>query len=50
MWNEWMKVCGIGVKGAKRIGEMLEKNESLLKLDLWGAIPLNSHSSSITIE
>jgi hypothetical protein len=37
--------CGIGVGGAKRIGEMLEKNASLMELnlnlfstqhDLWG--------------
>ena len=26
--------CGIGVRGAKRIGEMLEKNESLVDINL----------------
>jgi hypothetical protein len=26
--------CGIGVKGGKRIGEMLEKNESLVDINL----------------
>jgi len=26
--------CGIGDEGAKRIGEMLEKNESLVEINL----------------
>ena len=26
--------CGIGVRGAKRIGEMLEKNASLVEINL----------------
>ena len=40
--------CGIGVRGAKRIGEMLEKNESLMKIDLGGECPLNiPHSSGV---
>jgi hypothetical protein len=26
--------CVIGVRGGKRIGEMLEKNESLVEIDL----------------
>jgi hypothetical protein len=40
--------CGIGVRGAKRIGEMLEKNESLMKIDLQSEFPLNiPHSSGV---
>jgi hypothetical protein len=43
-----MIVCGIGVKGAKRIGEMLEKNESLVELYLQCEFPLNiPHSSGV---
>jgi hypothetical protein len=40
IWNEWMIECGIGFEGAKRIGEMLERNASLMKLYLEGASPL----------
>jgi len=40
--------CGIGVRGGKRIGEMLEKNESLVEIDLGGEFPLNiPHSSGV---
>jgi hypothetical protein len=45
MWNEQMIDCRIGVGGAKRIGEMLEKNASLLKIVLLGENLLKSHSS-----
>jgi hypothetical protein len=38
--------CGIRVRGAKRIGEMLEKNESLVEIDLGGEFPLNIPYSS----
>ena len=33
--------CEIGDEGAKRIGEMLEKNESLVEIDLQCEFPLN---------
>ena len=40
--------CGIGVRGVKRIGEMLEKNESLVEIDLRCELPLNiPHSSGV---
>ena len=40
--------CGIGVRGAKRIGEMLEKNASLVEINLHGEFPLNiPHSSGV---
>jgi hypothetical protein len=40
--------CGIGVRGAKRIGEMLEKNESLVEIYLMCEFPLNiPHSSGV---
>jgi hypothetical protein len=40
--------CGIGVRGAKRIGEMLEKNASLVEISLGGEFPLNiPHSSGV---
>jgi hypothetical protein len=40
--------CGIGVRGAKRIGEMLEKNESLVEINLNGEFPPNiPHSSAV---
>jgi hypothetical protein len=40
--------CGIGDEGAKRIGEILEKNESLVEIDLGGEFPLNiPHSSGV---
>ena len=40
--------CGIGVRGAKRIGEMLEKNASLVEIDLGCEFPLNiPHSSGV---
>jgi hypothetical protein len=39
--NEWIIGCGIRVRGAKRIGEMMEKNESLMTIDLEGEFPLN---------
>jgi hypothetical protein len=42
--------CGIGVKSAKKIGEMLEKGSSLTKLNLWGENPLNIRSSSVGIK
>jgi hypothetical protein len=38
--------CGIGVRGAKRIGEMLEKNASLMTINLDGGCPLIISSSS----
>jgi hypothetical protein len=47
-----MAGCGIGAIGAKRIGEMLEKNASLkkLKLDCERPLnPLNDHYHSIAI-
>jgi hypothetical protein len=39
--------CGIGDEGTKRIGEMLEKNESLMEIDIGGESPLNIPSSSV---
>ena len=40
--------CGIGDEGAKRIGEMLEKNESLVEIDLQCEFLLNiPHSSGV---
>jgi len=40
--------CRIGVRGVKRMGEMLEKNESLVEIDLGGEFPLNiPHSSGV---
>ena len=40
--------CGIGDEGAKRIGEMLEKNASLVEINLEGEFPLNiTHSSGV---
>ena len=33
MLNTWMIGSGIGVRGAKRMGEMLEKNTSLMTID-----------------
>jgi hypothetical protein len=43
-----MIVCGIGVRGAKRVGKMLEKNESLVEIDLGSEFPLNiPHSSGV---
>jgi hypothetical protein len=44
-----MIVCGIGAIGAKRIGEMLERNASLEILSMGGENMLNSHSSSSLI-
>jgi hypothetical protein len=47
-----MAGCGIGARGAKRIGEMLEKNASLKKIKLGGERPLNplnEHYPSIAI-
>jgi hypothetical protein len=41
--------CGIGGEGAKRIGEMLEKNGSLVELHLFGKSLLSSHSSSLAV-
>jgi hypothetical protein len=40
-----MIVCGIGARGAKRIGEMLEKNASLETLNLRCESPFTSHTS-----
>jgi hypothetical protein len=40
--------CGIGARGAKIIGEMLEKNTSLKILNLRCEIPFNIHSPSIS--
>jgi hypothetical protein len=44
--------CDLSDKNAKRIGEMLEKNVSLIKVGLYGAnqIESNNHSSSVTID
>ena len=41
--------CGIGVRGAKKIGELLEKNESMMTINLlYGEFPLNiPHSSGV---
>jgi hypothetical protein len=40
--------CRIGDVGAKKMGEMLEKNASLMKIDLQGEFPLNiPHSSGV---
>jgi hypothetical protein len=40
--------CAIGVRGAKRMGEMLEKNESLVDINLGREFPLNiPHSSGV---
>jgi hypothetical protein len=36
--------CGIGARGAKRIGEMLASNTSLKTLDLGREIPFNTPS------
>ena len=44
-----MIVCGIGVRGANRIGEMLEKNASLVEIDLRCELPLNIPHSSVVI-
>ena len=41
--------CEIGVRGAKRIGEMLEKNESLVGIDLECEFPLNIPHSSVVM-
>ena len=41
--------CGIGVRGAKRMGEMLEKNESLVEIILGCEFPLNIPHSSVVI-
>jgi hypothetical protein len=49
IWDECVIGCGIGSEGAKRIGEMLEKNGSLMKLQLFGEIPMDSHSHSILV-
>jgi hypothetical protein len=38
-----MTGCGIRARGAKRMGEMLEKNTSLKTLDLGGEIPFSSY-------
>jgi hypothetical protein len=38
-----MIVCGIEAIGAKRIGDMLDRNASLVELSL-GKNPLNRHS------
>jgi hypothetical protein len=51
LWADLIIDCGIGAKGAKRIGEMVEKNASL-KIDLFCEIPLNplnDHYPSITV-
>ena len=43
-----MIVCDIGVRGANRIGEILEKNESLVEIDLQCEFLLNiPHSSGV---
>ena len=40
--------CGIGDEGAERIGELLEKNKSLVEISLGGEFPLNiTHSSGV---
>ena len=41
--------CDIGDEGAKRIGEMLEKNASLVEIDLQGEFTLNIPHSSVVI-
>ena len=45
-----MTDCGIGASGAKRMGEMLEKNASLKTIDLSCENPFNIHSSSILMQ
>ena len=47
-WNVWMADCEIGARGVKRIAEMLEQNTSLKTLYLFGEIPFNIHSPSIS--
>ena len=43
-----MIVCRIGDEGAKRIGELLEKNKSLVEINLGGEFLLNiPHSSGV---
>jgi hypothetical protein len=42
--------CGIRVRGAKRMGEMLEKNASLMKIDLSGECPLKIPFYSLVIQ
>jgi hypothetical protein len=41
--------CGIRWRGAERIGEMLEKNESLVDISLGCEFPLNIPSFSDVI-
>ena len=41
--------CEIGVRGAKRIGEMLEKNASLVEIDLRCEFLLNIPHFSVVI-
>jgi hypothetical protein len=50
IWNEWMIGCGIGVRGAQRTGEMLEKNASLMTINLRGEFLLNIPPPSVVIE
>jgi hypothetical protein len=49
IWNELIIGCEIGAIGAKRIGEMIEKNASLKKLKLDCESPLNDHYPSIAV-
>jgi hypothetical protein len=44
-----MLECTIGNAGAKRIGEMFEKNASIMEIDLKGGCPLNLCFSSVVI-
>jgi hypothetical protein len=52
IWAELIIGCDIGAIGAKKIGEILEKNASLKKLKLDCERPLNplhDHYPSMTI-
>jgi hypothetical protein len=52
IWAELITGCDIGARGAKRIGEMVEKNASLKELNLTcerPLNPLNDHYPSITV-
>ena len=42
--------CEIGVRGVKRVGEMLEKNESLVDINLGCEFQLNIPHSSKTLK
>jgi hypothetical protein len=41
--------CGMGVRGAMRIGEMLERNASLMTVDLMSECTLNLCTFTVVI-